>query len=136
MGNISVLATTNHATLDALVASNARLSATTEKQHATIDYLWKNNGTLQARGKSGWVVGANPSSTTGRLSSDQEKHLITALKNWWYIVGFCSTRGYSVNHSHTSVTCNCQRGGHIELDTKANPVGPGADTNRGWYAGI
>ena len=53
MGNIAVVVTTNHARIYALVASNARLTATTEKQHATIKSLQKENGTLRERGKSG-----------------------------------------------------------------------------------
>ena len=60
MGKNFAAVTTNHATLDALVAINAHLSITTEKQHTTIEYLQKENGTLRERGKSGGGEGLVP----------------------------------------------------------------------------
>ena len=105
MGKFSAAATTNHATLDALVDSNARLSVTIEEQHGTIRSLRKENGTLLSRGKSGLGGGSNTSSTTGRFTADQEKLLTNTLKKGWYVGGSLSTHSQGVNHGHTSVTC-------------------------------
>ena len=77
---ISATVTTNHATLEALVSSNARLYATTKKQHANMESLRAEISTLRTSVNPGG--GGN---NTGHLLADQEKQLLTKLKKGCYI---------------------------------------------------
>ena len=78
MEKIAAAETTNHATLDVLVASNPRLSVTTKKPHERIESLQTGKITLWASGNSGGGGGNNEC-----FSADREKQLIPALKKGW-----------------------------------------------------
>ena len=48
--------------------------------------------------------------------------------------GYCSTHGYMVGKSHTSVSCNNKKTGHNDGATRANIMG-GKEYNKGWEVG-
>ena len=63
--------------------------------------------------------------------------LKSAVKNKWKVGRFCSTHGHGVSASHDSGNCTENKnlgkyGGHDVNATRANPVGLGKDTNKGW----
>lgn len=126
MENIAAAATTNHESLAALTKSNAMLVESNKSQQATIKVLWAEIKGLRSRATSG----------KHRLSVEQERKVICAMKAGWAFGGFCLRHGHGVTRNHTSKSCLSPGEGHVRTATRSSPAGPGAEINKDWDAGL
>ena len=122
-------ATNSGLTLFHMTDTNARLTSTTSKQYKAIKKLL-----TKIKLSSSSPNTRSPSTGAGAATTDQKtlKLLQTAIKNRWYIGGFCSYHRWGVVHLHSSISCKNKAPGHVDTATRANPASSGATRNKGW----
>ena len=128
LDRMAIAVTNSGLTLFQLTNANARLTSRTCKQYEAIKKLLTE---IKLSSSS-----PNPrSSSTGAGATNNQNTLNllqAAIKNCWYIGGFCSSHGWGVGHLHSSSSFKSKLSGHLDTATHASPTGPGATRNQGW----
>ena len=139
---LSVAAAGSNVVQESLVAAaTTRYSAIISKLEAIEALYIAPSGGGGSGGGGGGGVRNRPFTSDDRTkASTRINQLQAAIRGIWINVAsskFCSTHGWGLGPGHDSMSCKNKTkegepGSHVNAATRANPVGPEKNKNKGW----